>query len=154
MMNAQERRDAQVITLFDALVASPDGLTIFDIGDLFGIDANYDRTKINKIIRRLRLKLGEANADPDDRIHGYAVPVQWRGDKCFYVLTANREQSEKWRRVRLDTSISRIQIDLAHWQALAAITDGRTAEGKIARVYTRHFSRLLEDLTSIKEGTF
>lgn len=142
------------LRLFDALVAAPDGLDIRQIADALDLDLNEstDWNYTYVAIRTLRLELGKVNADPDERVHGYTIPIRHDGRRQVYFLSANRTDGLEWQGTRADTVLSRLQVDLAHWQSLASITDGRTVEGKIARAHLRHFTRLSEDLTDIRAG--
>lgn len=148
--------DTRIVQLFDALVASPGGLTIHDIGDVLGLNVTNPvgrgRSTAFAVIRSLRLKLGALNSDGDDRLHGYSIPIRRDGMSQLYVLSANRSQSTEWQGVRADTALSRMEVDLAHWRSLVANTDGRTVDGRIARVMLRHFTRLQEDLQDIRAG--
>lgn len=150
--------DPVTVRLFEALVRAPDGLDIHEIGKELDVDVTdpcgVGRHKAFAAIRALRLRLAELNDDKDERMHGYTVPIRRDSQRHVYFLTANREQGATWQGVRADTVLSRLQVDLAHWKSLQTSTDGRTADGRIARAYVRHFSRLIEDVQEIKQGGF
>jgi|SRR5882757_902302 len=150
--------DNQIVQLFDAFVKSPNGLDIHQIGDILNLDTfesnGSGRKRAFKVIRQLRLRLGTFNGDPNDDLHGYTVPIKKINNKSVYFLTANREQGSEWQGIRADTVLSRLEVDLAHWQSMVSSTDGRTTNGKIARLYVKHFSRLIEDVQEIAAGGF
>jgi hypothetical protein len=152
-----KRMQDRMVRLFDALVAAPTGLTIYAIGDVLGLDVDEPvstgRQQAFAVIRALRLKLGELHADPDDKVHGYSIPIRREGTTQYYLLAAKRtEEAIDWQDVRAETLLSRLKVDVAHWQALVFNSDGRTVEGRLARVYLRHTLRLQEDVEEIKAG--
>lgn len=92
------------------------------------------------LIRRLRLILGDN-----------AVPFRWVGQEARYFLTDEFGEAEPWLRARRKTTLSRIEVEVASWQALVNVTDGRTNEGRNARAWLKHLTRLQEDLVDAEE---
>ena len=137
----------------------PLDVNIHEIGAVLGWDAKKpnQRGRIHDVIRELRLRLGELSADADDRLHGFTLPIRREpardvpgGATYRYVLSANKESGEQWQGVRADTVLSRLEVDIAHYQSLASITDGRTRDGRVVRACLKQFKRLYEDLVDIK----
>jgi hypothetical protein len=125
-----KRMQDRMVRLFDALVAAPTGLTIYAIGDVLGLDVDEP------------VSTGRQQA--------FAVI---RALTQYYLLAAKRtEEAIDWQDVRAETLLSRLKVDVAHWQALVFNSDGRTVEGRLARVYLRHTLRLQEDVEEIKAG--
>jgi len=141
--------EARMVRLFDVLAAAPDGLDIYQIADKLYMSVSPD---LYKVIRELRLQLGALSADEDERIRGYTIPIRREGTRQVYFLSARREDGHEWQAVHVDTLTSRIEVDVAYWRSLTAIADGRSREGKIARACVKHFERLLEDITEIRDS--
>lgn len=145
------RLDQQVVALFDALVAAPEGLDIHQIGAALNINSYDQRVRLFEIIRTLRLKLGAMSDDEDQRIRGYTVPIRREGTRYVYFLSALRADGLEWQGVRTDTLMSRLDVDIAYYQSLASVTDGRSRDGKIVRAITRRLENLVADISEIRE---
>ena len=148
----------RMMQLFDALFAAPEGLDIYQIGEVLHLDVSEPggtgRAMAFSVIRDLRIRLGNLNDQEDSRAHGYTVPIRHEGTRQIYFLTANKDQATDWQSIRFRTVLSRLDVDLAHWQSLVASTDAATTPGRIARAYVRHFTRLIEDVRAIADEGF
>lgn len=129
------RRDA----LYDLLVANPTGITVDDMMDL--LDVSYETAR--KTIRDLRRFLGD-----DDEINVPCTP-NGMNERWLYTLEATLENSQEWISNRLGDAESRLETMAAMTASLVRSTDGRSIEGKKARILDRAFRRAAEDLADL-----
>lgn len=126
--------------LYNLLASHPDGVALADIATTLGVS----RRQAQGVVRKLRLLLGSGNS--------INVPVRLDAGRHVYYLTDRPNGGDQWQAVRTKTMVSRIAVDQAWWRSMVAATNGRTAEGRIARAALRHFTRLGEDLAEITEA--
>ena len=122
--------------LFDLLAAEPDGLTIPEMTEALSVG----QTRIQQAIRDLRLFLGEF-----DSIN-VINERQGRGEPHRYRLVGTFNESREWVIGRINDTESRLKTLGAVSASLVAATDGRSAEGKRARLISKVVTRLVEDL--------
>jgi len=135
MSAREERRDS----LFDLLVAMPEGVTVNEIGATLSIPL----WRVNEVIRDLRLLLG----DTDD-INLVCTP-QGQQERWNYALVGNLDGAREWTANRVGDTASRIRTMQAVMRSVVSASDGRTLDGKRARVIERSLRRLIEDLDDL-----
>lgn len=133
------RREA----LLDYAVANLDGFTVADVMT----DLGLTHAQTNITIRDLRLWLCEVG----DTINLTADP-QGQNDRWLYRLVGTLDEARPWATNRVRDTESRIRTQKAIWCTIVAATDGRSTEGRKARVMQRAFTRLIEDLDTIETG--
>lgn len=120
---------------YDLLVAEPDGLDKHQIASKLGVPVRV----VVPILRKLRLILGG----------GDSINIPWRseGRRRIYFLTGQIEQGQQWQAARISKKLADLEVDLAWWRSMVEATDGRTVDGKKARLALRHQQRLFEDMS-------
>lgn len=131
--------DALATQLFDALADHPDGFTIHEISALLEIP----RQTANMVIRTLRLTLGQGDS--------ITVPYRVDGRQRRYFLASQVEALVERNNIRQTTYASNMETEIAMWQAVKAQTNGRTVEGRKARLYLKYWTRLSEDINELAE---
>lgn len=135
------KRDDYAGLLFDYAVKTPEW-TVDDATAALG----WTHPALNMAIRRLRLTLGEA-----DDINLVCTP-QGKGERWVYSLTGNVEMAKPWVDNRLRDMEARLETMAGVAKSLVAATDGRSAEGRRARLIERAVRHLLEDLGALATG--
>lgn len=133
--------DEKIQILWDYAVAHPDGFTRYDVER----DIGWSNHELSHVARHLRRFLG------DDEINLVATP-QGRYEAWLYSLTGSVEEAGPWNRNRLLDTESRLTTMHAVSQSLVSSTDGRSLEGRRARVMERSLRRLTEDLADLSGG--
>lgn len=131
--------DALATSLFDALADHPEGFTIHEIGVLLEIP----RQTANTVIRTLRLTLGQGDS--------ITVPYKIDGRQRRYFLASQVEALRERSEIRQATYASNMDTEIAMWTAVKAQTNGRTIEGRKARLYLKYWTRLREDINELAE---
>jgi len=129
--------------VFDQLVAHPDGMTVPD----FCEELSLPRRTIYKGIRDARMILAEDDtlfilSDPQ----GAREPWLYRLVDGAMVIDASESG---WVSNRIGDAQTRVQTIYAGMRVAARATDGRTRDGRKARVLARACGRLVEDLEEI-----
>lgn len=132
----KQRRD----NLFDLAVAAPDGFTVENAMDVLGLT----HPQANTAIRDLRRFLGESG----DTINLPADP-QSKGDRWLYRLVGSLNEVRGWVMNRVRDTESRLRTMQAMMSSIVAATDGRSIEGRKARVMDKALRRLVEDLDEL-----
>jgi hypothetical protein len=127
--------------LFDYAVGQP---TFTNRQAMAGLEIKHLAT-FNQAARRLRLILGE------DDINLVCTP-QGEGEPWLYELVGNLENAGPWVRNRLRDLEARIETQHAVSRSLVTATDGRTVEGRKARLFAKTLGRLQEDLAELSDG--
>ena len=130
----EARRDA----LFTLAVDSPEGVTVADM--MAALEATHAQVKV--AIRDLRLFLGEFDecnfpCDPSDQ-------GQW-----VYRLVGTYDDARQWMANRLGDGEARLRTMNAMMASMVAGSDGRTIEGRKARVIETGLRHLVEDLDNL-----
>lgn len=133
------RIDDLVDALFDYAVANPDGFTNQQFMDEHGLT---HLTHFNKVANRLRAALA------DDTITLICDP-QGSGERWTYRLVGNVEDGSPWVQNRLRDAESRFSTMAAVVTSLVNATDGRTLDGRRARLMLKSLTRLREDLADL-----
>ncbi len=128
--------------LFDFAVAHPDGFKNSD----FMTDADVTLDDFNKATNGLRAVLS------DDTITLVCEPAG-ASEKWTYRLVGQVEEGSAWVQNRLKDAESRFKTLASVSQALVNATDGRTADGRRARIINKAVSRLLEDLAELEDAS-
>ena len=137
-MNVAEK----MTRLFDYAVEHPDGFTYQDIER----DLGWQRPYFVKVVRQLRLLLGN-----DDEINLVCDSVD-RNGPWVYKLVGNFEDTRAWGRNRTDDAETRLMTIGAVLASVIRNTDGRSRDGRRARIMQRAVQRAREDLAEIDNG--
>jgi hypothetical protein len=95
----------------------------------------------------LRLLLGN-----DDQINLVCDP-QGTGQPWLYRLIGDVDGARSWVANRLRDSETRIGTIRAICSSLVSATDGRSADGRRARIMDKGLTRILEDLAELDHGS-
>lgn len=136
------RTSEKIGRLFDYAAENKDGFTYQDVER----DLDWQRGQFFNTARQLRLMLGN-----DDTINLVCDP-QGQGQPWRYQLVGNVEGARGWISNRLTDTETRIATILAICSTLVRATDGRTGEGKRARIMNKGLSRIIEDLAELEHG--
>lgn len=133
----------KVNELWDFAVSHPDGFTWADAAERFAWAK--DRPGFFAVVRRLRLTLG------GDTINLVCTP-QAPGELWLYTLTGTYEAARPWNANRLNDLEKRLETIAHVSKSLVAATDGRTVDGRKARLISKTVGRLVEDLEEMLNG--
>lgn len=133
------RRTERVTALFDILAGSPEGLTVDDMAAALGVSHHLT----SDAIRELRLLLGDT-----DEINLICDP-QGSRERWLYRLVGNLDGSRRWVANRLGDTESRLRTMQSIADSLVSATDGRTLDGRRARLIRKALVRLVEDLDEL-----
>ncbi len=136
------RLGEKISRLFDFAVEHEDGFTYQDVQEELG----WKRAEFFKVANRMRLMLGN-----DDTINLVCEP-QGPSEPWRYKLIGNLRDAGRWNGNRLQDCESRILTIHAVLASIVQAVDGRTSEGKRARVMHRMLGRLIEDLAELDHG--
>ncbi|HEY5985123.1 MAG TPA: hypothetical protein VIV12_01890 [Streptosporangiaceae bacterium] len=128
--------------LFDYAAAQPEGFTYQDVEKELG----WRRSQFIKVARQLRLMLGN-----DDQIN-LVCDVEARNAPWRYRLVGNFDQAREWGRNRTDDAESRLTTISGVLASVVKATDGRSRDGRRARIMQRAITRAKEDLAEIDNG--
>lgn len=131
----EQRRDQ----LFDYAVAHPDGFTI---DDLTG-DTGWNRRDANAAIHDLREYLGTM-----DDINLPCSPNGY-GQRWIYRLVGTMADTHGWTKNRLGDTETRLRTMNSMTASIVRGTDGRSTEGRKARLIETGLRHLVEDLDNI-----
>jgi hypothetical protein len=113
------------------------------------LDWAYDYGVLTKAVKDVRVMQADDSinlvCNPQPNVNGKHQP--W-----VYELRSDLDSFRKWRKNRTDDAESRIETIHAVMQSVVRGTDGRSHDGKKARVIVTHLGRLLEDLEQFKDG--
>lgn len=126
--------------LFDFAVAHPQGFTRSE----FRTDFPVTSREFDSLVRELRRILGD-----DDNIY-LVCSTQGRGE-WRYQLIGNFDGSREWGVWMLAHSEARIETQQWLYRALVKALDGRTIEGRKAKMMERAMRHLHEELVAIDE---
>lgn len=130
--------------LFEILVDNPQGLTIDEMQVL--MHATYQ--VVRKAINDLRAYLGEY-----DEFNLICNP-QGGGERWLYELVGDYDGMRPWAANRVMDTETRLRTQASVSGAVVRGTDGRSIEGKKARLMHRSLTRLVEDLDTLAlDGT-
>jgi hypothetical protein len=130
--------------LFDYAVSHPDGFTYVDIQ----ADLRWRRKELLKVVKGLRSLLGSI-----DQINLVCDPTG-PGQPWSYRLVGTVKDAQPWTANRLGDAETRLTTIRSVASSIAAGTDGRTTDGKRARLIKRALTRLLEDLADVNGQLF
>lgn len=136
-------RDVQLTALFDLLVrSSPQGVTILDIMDDLGVGKRV----ADALVHDLRMLM---ESDPDVNL----VSEPQDGDtRWSYSLVGTVDGASFWVGNRLGDAETRLRTLIAVMAPIVASTDGRTLDGRRARIMHRAATRALEDLADLSSS--
>ena len=137
-MRSDDGRAADAGALFDYLVDTPEPVVIDEIRAALGW--TYRRTE--QAIHDVRMALGA-----DDSINLIAEPDgrgPWR-----YWLTGSAEDARWWQANRLVVLITQVRTNLAVAESIRRGIDGRTVEGRKARVLARTLGYIVDILDAL-----
>lgn len=131
-----DRLDELAGKLFDFAVLHPEGFTNEEALAELGLK---HITTLNRVIRRLRLILGT------DEINLVCDP-QGQRERWLYRLIGTIDLGSPWIRNRLRDLEARLETQHSVARSLVNATDGRSIEGRKARLCAKTLGRLREDL--------
>lgn len=134
------RIDDLVDALFDYAVAHPDGFTNEQFMAVHGLS---HLAEFNQAANRLRAALS------GDTITLVCDPPGKGGERWIYRLVGNVEDGSPWVQNRLRDAESRFATMSAVVTSLVNATDGRTLDGRRARLMLKSLTRLREDLADL-----
>ena len=135
-------RDDRMTALFDYMVLQDtQGATVEDMAA--HLECSVDLASDS--IRDLRRFLG----DSDEM--NLTCDQQGAGQRWLYRLVTKMEEHSGWIGIRMNDTESRLVTILAILASAVRSTDGRTIEGKRARVMFKQISRLMEDLRELED---
>lgn len=132
-------RTNRVNVLFDLLAGSPDGLTAGDIKAGLGCTKRLAENAIHD----LRIVLGDS-----DTINVTCDPQGIR-ESWLYRLVGDIDGSRRWIANRLGDTETRLRTMQALAASLVNGSDGRTLDGRRARIIEKALRRLIEDLDDL-----
>jgi hypothetical protein len=132
-------REQRMSDLLDLLVAQPLGATRWSIASDLGCQVRA----ADRAIRDLRIFLGDVD-DVNLVAESPGPHLPWE-----YRLVSGLDQSREWVTNRIGDTESRIRTMQAVMASAVTATDGRSSEGKRARIIERALIRLIEDLDEI-----
>lgn len=132
---ADTRRDM----LFDLAVARPEGITVEDMMHEF----EWGHHEANDAIRSLRMFLGEF-----DSIN-FPCDPQGPGKRWIYRLTGSLDDAKPWVANRLGDGESRLRTMHAMMASIVQSSDGRSSDGRRARLIETGLRHLIEDLDNL-----
>lgn len=124
--------------LGDFALDHPEGWTISEAAS----GLKWPKHKVRQVIRDLRDLFGE-----DKDVNLVCEPDGW--GEWVYRLTGKLDEARWWISNRIADSDRRIRTILAVNRSIVAATDGRTIEGKRARLTVKYLERLVEDLSDL-----
>lgn len=130
--------DEEVTDLFDLLV-SRQTVTIDEIADHLKIDTRRAR----EVVHQLRLVFGA-----DDSINLVCTPNGTR-QRWLYALVGEIDGSTPWIANRVGDAATRLETMEAVMTSIERATDGRSIEGRRARIIRRACTRAREDLAEL-----
>ncbi len=125
--------------LFDYSVEHPEGWLVPDACRHF----KWSQSQLARAIRALRLILGTDEINLVCHQRGFGEPK-------LYTLVGDLERARPWAVVQLRGLESRLDSILAISRSLVNATDGRTTEGRKARLIVKHVTRLMEDFAELE----
>lgn len=132
------RRDI-VSEVFDILTDSPEGATIYALAD----NLNITPSRVKDAIFQLRRDLAT-----DDDMNVIANRPKSRGP-WTYRLVGDLDGAKEWQENRLKDGETRIETIYSVSKSVARSTDGRTREGRQARLMEKSLGRLIEDINDL-----
>jgi len=129
--------------LFDYAADKPEGFTYRDVEKELG----WDRKMFFATARKLRVLLGN-----DDRINLVCDPQGTR-QPWLYRLSGDVDGARGWVANRLGDAETRIGTMQSVCATLERATDGRTSDGRRARVMNKGLTRIIEDLAELTHGS-
>jgi len=133
------RRVDDAGTLFSYAASKPEGFTRYDVQEELG----WRSQRFRKAVRELRTIFAT------DEINLICDP-QGQGEAWMYQLVGTFEGASPWVTNRADDMETRLVTMLSVATSLVNASDGRTVEGRRARILQRHFQRAIEDLADLK----
>lgn len=133
-------KDTRAGLLYDYAVTRPEGFTYKDIDREF----RWDRHRFLGVVRRLRSILGAED------ITLTCTPGRSR-EPWVYQLVGTYDAARPWATNRVGDLESRLQTIHHVAQSLTNGSDGRTLEGKKARLIERTVRHLVENLADLAE---
>lgn len=140
------RKAESIARLFDFAANHPEGFTYLDAAKEPPEGLGWNRTRLIKIARSLRLFLGD-----DDTIN-LTCDSQGANMPWVYKLVGTWDGSRDWCTNRLDDAETRLITMIAVLAPIVRNTDGRSRDGKRARIMARQFQRAQEDLMEVDNG--
>jgi hypothetical protein len=133
--------------IFDELVAHPDGCTIYEMAEAIDMPLATAR----RAVHDARMILAQ-----NDTLFILAEPQGPRAPWLYKLVdgkTIIDVENSGWVPNRIGDAQTRVQLIHAAMRVAERATDGRTTNGRKARVIARTLGRLVEDLEEIDLGS-
>lgn len=137
---SRRRISENVALLFDFATAKPDGFTQPEAAAYLDVDER----QMPRFINALRHEFADGDINLVCEPNG-------KGEKWLYRLVGRPEDARIWHTNRIGDTESRLETMQSVAHSMVGATDGRTIEGRKARVIDRQLTRLIEDLAVIRE---
>jgi hypothetical protein len=134
------KREKRMSDLFDYVVKKANGFTIPEAVNDLDMRREHVRLAVYDL-RRVFLA--------DDQINIVCQPENGRA-AWTYRLVGTQEQAEFWTRNRTDDAETRLVTIASVCRSIVNATDGRSSDGRRARIILRHVERAREDLAEIQ----
>jgi hypothetical protein len=128
-------REDSVGLLFDYAVSKPEGFTYEDVEQ----DLGWPRERFFSVTRRFRRMFAE------DQINLVCEPQEQR-EPWLYKLVGKYDDARLWATNRVEDLVSRTHTIHSVSRTLTNATDGRSTEGRKARLIERKMRQLIEEL--------
>lgn len=139
-MSGRRVKPDETAALFDYLV-SQERVTMAEIAHHLGVGFR----RAGDVVRELRLIFGN-----DDTINLVCERVGPR-QPSIYFLAGQLDGAKPWTLERLGDAETRLETIAAVVQSFVNGTDGRTVDGKIARLFARSIDRAREDIALLRD---
>jgi hypothetical protein len=120
--------------LFATLAAAPNGLDVYELASILGLNEQ----QVRHLVHRLRRTLGASDTAN--------VIVRNQFGRYLYTLAGNSADVHDYNRTRMTDGLTRLESMLAVWKSIERGTDGRTTDGRAARHAVLYLERLIEDV--------
>jgi hypothetical protein len=138
------RRIEKVTELWQFAVAHPEGFTRDDVAS--ACSWAEQPSHFFAVVRALRITIG-AETDINLVCEPQGPNERWR-----YRLVGTAEAAGPWSRNRLSDTEARLDTIYGVSRSLVAATDGRSTDGRKARLIEKSVRRLREDLGELRQG--
>jgi hypothetical protein len=139
-MGRERATPDELASLFDLLVAE-ERVTKSEIMRHLGVRAR----RADVVIHDLRLMFGD-----DDTINLVCERVGAHRPHAYF-LTGQLDGAKPWTLERIGDAETRLETIAAVVQSFVNGTDGRTVDGKLARLFARTLERAREDIALLKD---
>lgn len=128
--------DQLAVDLYEELTNRPMGMDKRQIAEYLDVPLKV----ASHTITRLRLELGDGDS--------IMVPIRHEGTRQVYFLSAQKDEAQAWLETRARTQAAKIKTEVATFAAMVRGADGRTTDGKLARMLSMQAQQMDQTLTA------